>query len=78
MILWSMIENPESDDPQFKSAWKNFVKDTYVPGQNLIETFAHREMILKEEYNVTYKTKQISHLGFATEQDLMLFLLRWS
>jgi len=57
--------------------WDNFAKHLVpIAGRNW---FATRDKCLREEYNahISYDSN-IGQLVFETEQDMLLFLLRWS
>jgi len=50
--------------------WQNFVKACNPYGNSVKDLYR----ILRQDHNATY---QQTHVSFATEHDLMMFLMKW-
>jgi hypothetical protein len=66
-IEWGIKENGDKYARDYTQAWKNFVESE--------EQYLHSKDILNTEYNAHITENDIV---FATEEDAVRFILRWS
>jgi len=78
MVEWKV----HTDDMTYKPAWNNFVRVTDQDCRKLgieypVDVMEYRDNLLRTKHNATSKNIFLK-IVFNTEEDLTMFLLRWS